>query len=148
MSDLRLAFDGLETDLVLEDDDVARDEGLETAILISLFTDRWVDQAQLPQGETDPRGWWADLLNDDPSDEIGSRLWTLARAKPTGETLESAREFATEALQWLLDDGIASAVAVTTEYPERGRMSIGVNVTRPSGDTGRFRFVWTMSDAA
>ena len=46
---------------------------------------------------------------------FGSRLHLLHRAKNTDATARLAREYALEALQWLLDTGRASDVEVTVE---------------------------------
>ena len=61
------------------------DAGLQTAVLVSLFTDRvaspdFVPPAGSPQ---DRRGWWGDTYRRRP---IGSRLWQLYRAKKSGST--------------------------------------------------------------
>lgn len=46
---------------------------------------------------------------------FGSRLHLLRRAKNTPRTALLAREYALEALRWLLDTGRASAVEVTVQ---------------------------------
>jgi phage gp46-like protein len=60
-------------------------------------------------------GWWGDGLDGQTNDQIGSRLWLLSRAKVTQQTVIRAREYAEEALQWLVDDGVATRVTVTAE---------------------------------
>ena len=60
---------------------------LQTAILISLFTDAQASPDDMIQdGSGDPRGWWGDLGSSKP---IGSKLWLLGRAK---QTTRCARE--------------------------------------------------------
>ncbi len=109
-------------DLSLSGYDLATEGGLRTAVIISLFTDRRAEaDDEIPDGSDDRRGWWAG--------SIGSRLWLLARAKETPDTLARARAYAIEALQWLIDDGIATAVDVTAEWVRRGVFAVGVVIT-------------------
>ena len=63
MNNLVLAFGGHDFDLVLSDNDLARDDGLASAVIVSLFCDARARSEQLPPGdETDDlRGWWGDL---------------------------------------------------------------------------------------
>lgn len=68
--------------------------------------------------------------------EFGSRLHLLHRAKNTARTEMLAREYCREALQWLLDTGRATAVAV---FAERDRtqnlnlLKLLVEVTQADG---------------
>lgn len=132
MTDALLAWDGAAYagDLVIDAaaGDLAADgDGLRTAVLVSLFTDRRVEAGELPDGETRRRGWWGDTLA--ANDEIGSRLWLLARAKRTPDTLRRAEGFAREALGWLVEDGAAEEVDVRAEDRE-GRLLLHVDVRR------------------
>lgn len=148
MTDFALKYADGAIDLVFAGDDVALDQGLETAVLVSLFTDRWVPTEELPAGVTDQRGWWGDLLSEIRGDEIGSKLWLLEREKQSNEVLERAREYSEEALQWLIDDGIATSVVVATEFTKAGMIGIEVNIQKPSGESGRYRFAWEGQKAA
>lgn len=115
--------------------DLAADDGLRTAVLVSLFTDcRAEADDELPAGDGDRRGSW-----DDP--ERGSRLWLLSREKQTARTLERAREYAEEALAWLVEDGIARAVTVTAEWVRTGVLGLRVVIERAAG--GRFEEMFT-----
>lgn len=73
MSDITLLYDeeALRCDWSVGTGDIACGNDLQTAILISLFTDRLADASD----ETDDgnrRGWWGDLEQDY---RVGSRLW-------------------------------------------------------------------------
>lgn len=120
------------------------DDGLETAIVLSLFTDRFAEADEVPSGAASRRGWWGDSYGDLPGDRIGSRLWLLAREKAVPEVLRRAEAYASEALQWLIDDGIASAVSVVAELvpgaPSQGAMALAVSVTRSAEPVARYRF--------
>ncbi len=143
MSDLALRWDATSfaADLAIEANDLARDEGLETAVLLSLFTDRRAEPGDpLPDGESDRRGWWADALPVVEGDRIGSRLWLLSREKETKATLSRAEEYAREALQWLVDDLVAERVKVTAKIPRTGVLGLEVVIYRPQADPVKYRF--------
>lgn len=134
------ALDGNEMDLQIEKGDLALDSGLRTAVLLSLFTDARAGSEELPPGETWRRGYWADELAETLNDRHGSKLWLLTREKQTPEVAERAREYCLEALQWLIDDGIAASVSVSTGFFSRGSLGIEIEIVRPGGDRSAFRF--------
>jgi phage gp46-like protein len=135
-------------DLKIANNDLATDAGLETACYISLFTDRLVDQDEVPYGETSRRGWWGDLFANVDGDLIGSRLWLLDRSKQIVDTLNQAEDYASEALQWLVDDGIASSFNVDAEFNSSGYMIITVLIYMPTGQkTFKFSTLWAAEAA-
>lgn len=143
MADIALAFtDYRGGDLVLSGQDLARDDGLESAVLVSLFTDRRADPEQLRAGDdaTDLRGWWGDFNPDVVGDQSGSLLWLLQREKQTRETLARARQYAEQALAWMVQDRVARRVTVTTEYGGPGVMRIGVEIDRPDSTRVRYQY--------
>ncbi|MES2685735.1 MAG: phage GP46 family protein [Pseudomonadota bacterium] len=125
--------------------DLATGNELSTAVMLSLFTDRRAnDDDTLPDG-TDPRGWWADAMD---GQRIGSRLWLLESARSLPETFRLAGEYAEEALQWLVDDGIAKSVQATAVAVGGCDkvMWLTVLVCKPDGKTLRwkYRYAWDM----
>lgn len=143
MTDLRTVFIDLEhgIDLALENALLASDDGLETAVILSLFTDaRAKDDDVLPLGQTDRRGWWADAWPSVDDDRFGSRLWLLRAAKQLQQALNDAKEYAEEALAWLVEDGAAKAVEVETFIPRNEVMGMIVRITRPDGTLTPIRF--------
>lgn len=130
-------------DIALVRGALAVDEGLRTAILISLFTDaRARNDDPLPEEGADPRGWWGNGFAEVDGDQIGSRLWLLAREKVLSNVLERARDYARESLQWLIRDGICTSIDMQVEA-QGNRLAIGVTLARPSGPARqRYDFVW------
>ena len=118
--------------------DLVAEDGLRTAVLLSLFTDRRVSAGELPVGEADRRGWWGDTLAE--NDEIGSKLWLLAREKETDDVLVRAEGYAREALAWLIADGAAEAVSVAASWPRRGELALKVDITLADGRAEEFQF--------
>jgi phage gp46-like protein len=127
-------------DLVLGPSGGVGDEpGLATAVLLSLFLDRRAEADDQVDGAGlfARRGWVGDALaipGAAPGDRIGSRLWLLAREKQQDETLRLAEDYAREALDWLVGDGLAAEVAVAAAWIARGVMELTVTVTPPAGD--------------
>lgn len=123
--------------------DLVVDPTLETAVLLSLFTDRAAaDGYRPPPGEPyDRRGHWSDTYEPSP---IGSRLWTLNRAVKTDGTtlLVEARGYCLEALAWLSEDGVAASIDVTTVWLGPQTMGIQIVIARPQFPPERFAYAW------
>lgn len=143
MSDIRTLFLGFDqgADYAIDALGLTADDGLETAVILSLFTDRLAEPGDnIPDGTADRRGWWADMFADVPADRIGSRLWLLHREKQTLAVVNRAREYAQEALNWLVEDGVAKSVQVTTSIVRTGVLGIFVEVTRLDKTVSKYRF--------
>lgn len=142
---MKLTYDNTtqQGDLVRDDGNFETDESLETALTISLFTNRRARAEDGLSPSQDPFGWWgsAYLL---PEGEIGSRLWLLGRSKTTVQALNRAKAWAEEALSWLVADGVAAAVTVVVEkLPGRKDTALlTVQVQRPRKSTPRFDRAW------
>lgn len=108
--DIRLACHDLNNfDLALSHQlDLYTDNTLNTAIVISLFTDRY-------DPETKTGGYWGDEATENTV-LMGSRLWKLQRAKVTTEALRSAEDYADEALQWMLDDKLIISLETVASW--------------------------------
>lgn len=149
MSDLASLAQGVltnGTDLALDAAGLglATDGGMQTAVYISLFTDRLAEVGDvIPDGSDDRRGWWADSVAPlAPGHLIGSRLWLLHREKELASVLVRAQTYAEEALAWLLTSGAASAVTVTATNPRPGWLALDVSITRPTGGTYSYQWEW------
>lgn len=143
MADIALVQDDLgQWDVALDGYDLQRDDGLETAVTISLFSDRRATLEELPAElpQDDLRGYWGDVRTAVQGDKTGSHLWLLAREKETAETLARARKYAREALQWMLDDRVSNRVDVAASYLRRGVMLLAIDIYRPGGKLARYRF--------
>jgi len=133
-------------DLEVSLGDLTHDGGLETAVYLSLFTDRRArdDDVLLDPDNPDKRGWWGDLISPEvEGDQMGSRLWLLRRAKTIEESLIKAKEYAEESLQWLIEDKVASNVIVSTERigtPGKDWLAILVQVIKGSTEITELRY--------
>lgn len=117
-----------------------RDE-LATAVINSLFTWRRArPDDRLPDHSGDRKGWWGDSFPGVANDEIGSRLWLLFRDQLTQQTMNRAREYIQEALQWMIDDGVASRIELLLEKRNFWTLAIQVTIYRRSAEARVLRF--------
>lgn len=93
-------------DVVVEYGDLVIEDGFETAILISLLSDAYIKEPGKQFKEK--RGWWAEKIFNF---EHGSKWWLLERSKITKQTLRLMEQYAKNALQWMIDDGIAEKIS-------------------------------------
>lgn len=142
MTDARAAYtpQTMRFDLALAAYDLDSDDGLETAVIVSLFSDRraHADDA-LPSGN-DRRGWWGDTYPDVAGDKIGSRLWLFSRSKQTTQTLDTARDAARDALTWLVDDGVARSIDVQAYVVRSGVLGLDIAIARADKPVAQYRF--------
>jgi phage gp46-like protein len=113
---------------------------LEAAVWVSLFTDLLADPADMtPELGGDRRGWWGDSGRA-PDASMGSLIWLHRREKKSETVRLKVENAAREALQWLIDDGIASDVTVEAFFPAQGQaggprdaLALVVTLTEPNG---------------
>lgn len=140
---LKLAS-GFTFDIIFNPDGFVTDDSLQTAVTISLFTDRRLpDSVANLDNSDDRRGYWGDIAESDGY-QWGSLLWTLYRQKITSPVIASCSEYCEQALQWLIDDGIAETVSVTSERAGIYQISIGIEIVkRDTRDTLRYSYLWS-----
>lgn len=102
------------------------DAGLSTAITISLFTER---------------GWWG----NEKGQEIGCDLMEKMRCTMTPKAILDIEEEARGALAWLVSEGIAESVTVSTEILGVGILALIIVVQQPAITTAltkRYNLTW------
>ena len=149
MADLSFVYDADKgfADLIIQDGDFLTGNDLETAIGLSLFTDRRATDSEISDfqtgvlGRQSRRGYWANSYRDTPQ---GSGLWLLSRSKHVELTRSQAESFASDSLQWLVNDGIASSVDVVAALDGASGMSLSVSVAKPTGEdlNYKYQFAW------
>jgi phage gp46-like protein len=125
-----------------------REELLRRAVTISLFTWRRAGPDDVLD-DADRQGWWGDSVPSAAGDKIGSRLWLLRRRTLVADTLKDAKAFAEEALAWLVDDQVVTAVTVTAERQSVDRMNLRVELVEQNGETLQLAFedAWSLINA-
>lgn len=120
-------------DIVFEDGQIKPTEGFDTAIFISLFSDKRASDSE----QSDPlkrRGWIGDIGQ---IDQIGSKLWFLEQARINTSTLNKAVDFAQKGLAWFVEDSLAKKIEVTGRL-EPNTVILSVIITTPDNKTINF----------
>ena len=70
----------------------------------------------------------------------------LERAIASRETAARAQDYAAEALQWLIDDGVAASVTVAAAWMADGGLRLSVSIVRNDANGAaanpKFDLVW------
>lgn len=134
MSDLGLVWENGKADILLNanGDDLQQDFDLKTAVVVSLFSDARAATRDLPSIDADPRGWW--------NAEIGSLLWLLSREKTIPVNLEKGIVYIRNALNWLIEQGIASKIDVSGAIENQYRFKFQIRILK-SLDS-RYDYLW------
>jgi len=125
-------------DWVVAQGDLATGDDLQTAIFISLFSDRQARADDDFEGD-DRRGWWGDTGSDYP---IGSRIWLLRRQKLTLAVANKAIDYAVEALQWLIDDGVIASLSVNSQIVYPSRLTLEITYQKPGQTSNTVNYFW------
>jgi phage gp46-like protein len=130
--DIRLAVrDDNQIDIAFTETDLETDEGLETATLISLYSDGRATPEEVDELETSLRGYWGDMVPDVSGDKHGSLLWTTHRDKQTNANRLDIQEKTASCLDWMQEDGIADSVIVKTSIIGKGDVQSDVEIVKP-----------------
>lgn len=146
MADIRTVFIDMEhgADFAISALLLQEDDGLDTAVILSLYTDRRAeDDDIIPGGSGDKRGAWIDSFADDVGDKFGNRIWLLESAKLTQDTVNRVREYCFEALEWMIKDGVAKAVNVAAQiirHHPLGIIAAQIDIEKPDGSISRYKF--------
>ncbi len=148
-TDIKIIYDN---DLAVGDfnflnGDLEREEGLETSVLISLYTDARASEDDNVDDPNDLRGWAGDLLPSN-DDSIGSKLWLLDRSKATQENANKAKQYVQQALNWMIEDGVASKIDVVTSivgYEETKKLVLNITIYKNNDKILGIKFndIWT-----
>lgn len=137
-------------DLVIDtgNADLKRQAALETAVIIALFTDKRADASDSFLNGTDPaadpRGWPGDFFEDQ---EVGSHLWLLFEQTISLDVLRRFKEYAEQALQVLIDQGVVARYNVEVQRNASNTERVDMSVVLFSSDGSqkynrRFEVVW------
>lgn len=121
-----------------EGGDIASADFFDTSLLYSLFGERRASADEI----VDPqlrRGWIGN-----PADfENGSKIWLLAQARVTRDTLNRTQDEAEKALQWLVDDGFAVSIDQVVAGVSDGRVTLDITMRRSRDKVDRkFFTLW------
>jgi len=125
-------------DIEFEGIDFSVEDGLRSAVYISLFTDIRAELEEIDEG-ANPRGNWTDHFEETP---LGSKLWLLYRRKQTEESRLLAEQYASDSLQWLIRKGVAKSIDVDVSFPKTGLVYFDIKLYRPEEIEFEFSTNW------
>lgn len=128
-------------DLKREGANLETDEGLEAAVLISIFTHRRSPEDLLPAHMTDRKGWWGNSVARVRGDEVGSLLWVLSTRALTDELAAEAKAWLESCLSWMVADGVTDSVSVETSR-SGDIFRFRVTIARPSDPYSKWQRTW------
>ncbi|PWD89613.1 hypothetical protein DC081_09145 [Ignatzschineria cameli] len=126
-------------DISIDGYDFEVDDTLTSAVIISLFTDRAVEEDELEDGMQN-QGWWGDSYSDEP---WGSRLWLLRRQKSLDVVASDAEDYAYEALEWLMNEDLIDSIVVnasresSTNSAVKDMLVLNIQLSPTSGEPQR-----------
>lgn len=120
-------------------------EGFESAIPVSLFTDSRAPSVQVQEAK-DRRGWVGNILFADIERELGGLLWILEQSRITEDTLNLAKTFAEDSLNWMVEDGLARNVSATVLQDGNRSIKIFTNITTIDNTVLRYVTLWRKTD--
>ena len=89
-------------------------EGLFTAVYISLLG----------------AAWWGNAISETP-EKLNSELIAIMSEPLTNKARLNTIEAIKDALQWLLDEGIANSIEVEAEIPNPSRLNLRIIIEEP-----------------
>lgn len=109
--EIKLSLVNGKYDIDFDDEgDFVQDEGLETAILMSLLLNKRADSTEAPQ-PVNRGGYWGYEINNMEF----SKLW-IVRGRLTTDKINAAIEYSNSALQWLIEEGYATRIETEAEF--------------------------------
>ena len=113
--------------------------GMETAILVSLFTNQRLDETQV-MTPIDRGGWFGNVLT--PDRELGSKLWAWENSRTTSSLMGEIRDCAKRSFDWMARDTIARKTSVNVSLINQ-KIYINVNLTGRGDRVGHdYAYLW------
>lgn len=125
-------------------------QALLTSIALQLFSDRFSSDPRL-RGNSDPRGWWGDGIDQQGQPPLGSTIWTFFNGLLSDQVAFAIRNATIEALQPLLakkGGPVASFNVVASADVSNSRLDVQIQGLSEDGTTAydqRWSFAWAQT---
>jgi phage gp46-like protein len=116
------------------DGSLLTDDGIETVVMVSLFTDARATSDDGIGANEDLGGWWFDAYSDTPGENTGSKLWTLRNSTLSDETIRKLKTYCDEALAWMVEANAATSADTVVTRIEDGASCV-TTIYRPGDNT-------------
>lgn len=128
-------------DFVIEDGDLVVTDGLESAIVVSLFSDRRADESEVGNPRH-RRGWIGDLVSGEPQDRHGSGLWLYEQRRLTDAVATGVRVEAEQAMDWMVEeDFITYASGEVLKIPSQRQINLVMTLHFLDGSETSYAYV-------
>ena len=126
-------------DWAMSNGDLQSGSDLQSAILVSLFTDAYAPDfvPPPPSGPPNPRGCWTDTYT---GFQIGSLLWTRTRLIKTQGALLLIQGDCQNALAWMVTIGVVASFDVEANFVNRTALALAITAHMPDGTTQTFNY--------
>ena len=133
-------------DISFENGDFKLTDGLDTAIVLSFFTDGRADSSEVSEPIL-RRGWIGNEQNENEDDYFGSKLWLLDQARINDETSNRSTSFSQDALSWMLDSGYVTKLNIDSEIINKDKIRINIVFTTTNNKTESRQYdLWKNTD--
>lgn len=145
MQDIKVTLNNGRFDISFENGDIVAEDGFDTAIYVSLFTDARAPEnlVAIPEKR---RGWIGNTASPVEGRDLGGLLWLVDQRRLTQKTLNATVDYARKALNWFVDDGLLSRIDVTGVIIPKEGVRLGVTMTALNGKTEtRYFDIWKLT---
>ncbi len=113
------------------DGQIEVDDFFDTALLYSLLGEKRADDSEISSPELQ-RGW---IGNENRDFENGSKLWLYSQASLTRTILNNVSDAAFDALQWLVEDGLAVSIDNVSAIADGNSIFLQLTIKRAESIT-------------
>lgn len=129
-------------DLVIEDGQFKMVDTFDTMLQLIIFGERRADESEviIPHRR---RGWVGNTYLTEEGHQNGSKLWLLAQARRTTDTLNAAIDYMQNATAYLVEDGLVHQVNVRGEFVGLFGIRLFIDLLLLNNQTESFIFdIW------
>jgi len=147
MTDVKLVQDDFGVfDISVADGQIEIEDGFETAIWISLFTDARAPESLVPLPQW-RRGWPGNIVSPVEGRDLGGLLWLIDQRRLTQRTLNEAIDYSRKSLLWFLEDGLVRDILVNGQIIAGNGIQISVTLQTKQGKTETYYIkTWEVTD--
>ena len=145
--EIKLEMENGAFDIVIENGDFANEDGFETNIWVSLFTDARADESQVIVPEN-RRGWLGNLATEVPERQLGGYLWLAEQRRLNQDTLNEVIDYIRKSIEWMVTDELCLKIEVSGSIIPRTGIEANVVITAKDGITSdHYIELWRLTGA-
>jgi len=132
MTDILLTNEKGYYDFGIKNGEFITTRGFETALILSLFSDRRADISEVSPVDL-RRGWWGNLILreilNEPLYELGSKIWLTFQSNSEQTTLNFIKRYIEEALIWLVEKQYAKSIFIIVTKKTNEEVFAKIDIT-------------------